>query len=254
MLDARARAKSETCLVEGPHAVAEAIASDWHDVTDVFVTTNLATRERGLMRSADAAGVRITAVTTDVARSLSDAVTPQGIVAVVRAARRVTLADLVARHPRLAVVLDDVNDPGNAGTIIRTADAVGADAVVMAPTSVDPTNPKCLRAAAGSTFHLPIVIAPTAEAISALAADGATVLAADPRGDVDLDDLATVVGASPRVVWVFGNEARGLSAATLSSAQHRVRIDIAGRAESFNLAAAAAICMYVGSRITRDTT
>ena len=233
--------------MEGPHAVGEAVASRTHDVTDVFVTTALAGRERELMRRIDAAGVRITPVTAEVARSLSDAVTPQGIVAVARSAGQMTVSALVASQPQLVAVLDDVQDPGNAGTIIRTADAIGADAVVMSPTSVDPVNSKCLRASAGSIFHLPVIVAPTAEVLEALAAAGMAVVAADPRGDVDLDELADG-GADHRLAWVFGNEARGLSESTLSSAKHRVRIAISGKAESFNLAAAAAICLYVSSR------
>jgi TrmH family RNA methyltransferase len=206
------------------------------------------------MRSLDAAGTRITPVTADVARALSDAVSPQGIVAVVATPDACTLADLVAMQPRLVVVLDDVQDPGNAGTIIRTADAVGADAVVMTPTSVDPANAKCLRASAGSIFHMPVVSAPTAAAIDALSQGGVSVLATDPRGDVELDELESSGGLDGPVAWVFGNEARGLPGEVLSTTKHRVRISITGKAESYNLAAAAAICLYASSRSARRTT
>ena len=203
------------------------------------------------MRSLDAAGVRITQVTADVVRALSDSVTPQGIVAVVATPRACSLADLVAMQPRLIAVLDDVQDPGNAGTIIRTADAVGADAVVMTPTAVDPANPKCLRASAGSIFHLPVVIAPVVDTIDTLTQGGVTVLATDPRGDVELDELELSGGLAGPMAWVFGNEARGLSSDVLSAAKHRVRINISGKAESYNLAAAAAICLYASSRSAR---
>jgi TrmH family RNA methyltransferase len=220
-------------------------------LNDVFVTTTFAARERELMRALDAAGVRITPITADVARSLSDAVTPQGIVAVVATPQRATLSDVIGRQPRLVAVLDDVQDPGNAGTIIRTADAVGADAIVLTPTSVDPANAKCVRASAGSIFHLPIVVAPTTDAIEALTQAGVAVMATDPRGDVDLDELEIRGGLRGPVAWVFGNEARGLPEEVLMAAKHRVRISISGRAESFNLAAAATICLYASSRATR---
>jgi TrmH family RNA methyltransferase len=160
----------------------------------------------------------------------------------------VPLVDALAGGARLAALLWEIRDPGNAGTVLRTADAAGADAVVFSTGSVDPYNGKCVRSSAGSLFHVPIVReADPLEAIAAWRSLGCTVLAADGGGDVDLYDLLPAAGgdgvlAGP-VAWVFGNEARGLDPAIAAAADARVSIPHAGRAESLNLAAAAAVCL-----------
>jgi len=190
-------------------------------------------------------GTRVTLVTDRVADTLSDTVTPQGVVAVVRG-DDIGLADVLARAPRLLAVLVDVADPGNAGTVIRTADAVGADAVVLAGGSVDPHNPKCVRASAGSLFHLPVARGEDTAAIAAqLRAAGVRTLATtlDVAADA-LDSPAVQRLLDGSVAWLFGNEAHGLPDAVMALADARVRIPIRGSAESLNLAAAAAICLY----------
>jgi RNA methyltransferase, TrmH family len=183
-----------------------------------------------------------------VARTLGDTETPQGIVAVVEQPRH-RLDDVLRSHPRLVVMMSGVADPGNAGTVIRTADAAAADAVLLTKGSTDPYAGKCVRATAGSLFHLPVVtglsVAPT---IRALRDGGLTVLATTVDGD-PIDELDEVL-AGP-VAWLFGNEAHGLDADAISSADRAVRIPIHGRAESLNLAAAAAICLYASARAQR---
>lgn len=178
--------------------------------------------------------------------SLSDSVSPAGVVAVCRFLDR-PVADLVATEPALLAVLADVRDPGNAGTVIRTADAAGAGGVVLAGSAVDLHNPKTIRASVGSAFHLPIAVAPDAAAAVRAAQDaGLVVLAADGAGEVDLyaaDDLLRRPTA-----WLFGNEAWGLPAELAALADHRVRIPIHGRAESLNLSTAAALCLYASAR------
>jgi TrmH family RNA methyltransferase len=147
----------------------------------------------------------------------------------------------------LVAVCADVRDPGNAGTIIRTADALGADAVVLAGHSVDPYNPKSVRASVGSLFHLPVALEPDpAAAVVAAQEAGLVVLAADGDGELSLADTAEIV-AGP-TAWLFGNEAWGLPAELAALADHRVRIPIHGRAESLNLATAAAICLHESAR------
>jgi TrmH family RNA methyltransferase len=181
--------------------------------------------------------------------SLSDSVTPAGIVAVCRHLD-VPLGEALSGTPRLVAVCADVRDPGNAGTVLRTADAAGADAVVLAGSSVDAYNPKTVRATVGSLFHLPVALAPDPGAVVAAVRDaGLQVLAADGGGEVDLfaaDDLL----ARP-TAWLLGNEAHGLPADLAASADHRVRIPIHGRAESLNLATAAAVCLYASARAQR---
>jgi TrmH family RNA methyltransferase len=181
------------------------------------------------------------------AAALSETVTPQGLVAVCETPVT-SLADVVARGPRLLVVLVEPNDPGNLGTIVRTADAAGADAVVL-DGGVDPYNGKAVRASAGSLFHLPVVEAAAADVLAATS--GFTSLATTGAGTVDLDvllDDGTLVGPT---VWIFGNEAHGLPASVVDGADHAVRLPIYGRAESLNLAAAAAVCLYASARAQR---
>jgi TrmH family RNA methyltransferase len=180
--------------------------------------------------------------------SLSDAVTPAGVVAVCRAVD-VPPAPALA-GARLVVICADVRDPGNAGTVIRCADAAGADAVVLAGHSVDPYNPKTVRATVGSLFHLPLAVEPDpAAAVAAARAAGLGVLAADGAGEVDLD-AADELLAGP-TAWLFGNEAWGLPDELAALADHRVRIPIHGRAESLNLSTAAAVCLYASARVQR---
>ena len=181
-------------------------------------------------------------VTEKAAAGLSETVTPQGLVAVC-ALRDVPADDVVARPPRLSVALAELADPGNAGTVLRTADACGAGAVVFGAGSADPYGGKAVRASAGSVFHGDVVRnAPLETLLPALRTAGVTVLAADGGGEAGLDELTTELGGP--VLWLFGNEARGVPAALAELADARVHIPMRGRAESLNLAAAAAICLY----------
>lgn len=225
-------------LAEGRQAVAEALG-DPSGVREVFATEAAAAAHRDLLASAP---VPVRLVTGKAAAGLSETVTPQGLVAVC-ALRDVPAESLTAEPPRLAVALSELADPGNAGTILRTADACGAGAVVFGAGSADPYGGKAVRASAGSLFHLDVVRgAPLESLLPALRAAGVTVLAADGGGEASLDGLTTEL-AGP-VLWLFGNEARGVPTELAGLADHRVRIPMRGRAESLNLAAAAAICLY----------
>jgi len=146
-------------------------------------------------------------------------------------------------------VLADVRDPGNAGTILRTADAAGAAAVVFAGESVDPYNGKCVRASAGSLFHVAVVREPDPlAAVGALRSAGLQVLATTGYGDTDLFALDAAGELGRPTAWLFGSEAHGLPAHLLDAADARVRVPIHGRAESLNLAAAAAVCLYSSAK------
>ena len=145
-----------------------------------------------------------------------------------------------------------MRDPGNAGTVIRCADAAGADAVVLAGHSVDAYNPKTVRATVGSLFNLPLAVAPDpGRAVRDLQAAGLAVLAADGKGELDLDDAADAGLLARPTAWLFGNEAWGLPEELAALADHRVRIPIHGRAASLNLSTAAAICLYASARAQR---
>lgn len=211
-------------------------------LVELFVTAEAADRHPDLAAHATAT------VAPEVIAALSDTVTPQGLVGVAETLD-VPLGAVLEARPRLVAVLAYARDPGNAGTILRTADAAGADAVVFPDDSVDPYNPKCVRASAGSLFHLPVVAGGAVEdVLGGLRAAGLRVLATTADAGTPLDD-ADLRGPT---AWVFGNEAWGLPDHVVAQADERVRVPIHGRAESLNLAIAAAVCLYASARGQRE--
>jgi TrmH family RNA methyltransferase len=216
-------------------------------VVEVFATLEAARQHPDLVAAAPA----WVPVDDRALASLSDSVSPAGVVAVCRLLDR-PLVELLERPPALLAICADVRDPGNAGTVIRTADAAGAGGVVLAGSSVDLHNPKTVRASVGSVFHLPVALSPDpAAAVRALQDAGLVVLAADGAGEVDLYDAGPVL-AGP-TAWLFGNEAWGLPAELADLADHRVAIPIHGRAESLNLSTAAALCLYASAQAQRSS-
>jgi RNA methyltransferase, TrmH family len=220
-------------------------------VREVFACPSAAEAHPDLASSAEQAGAAWQVTDDAGLAALSETVTPQGVVAVCRFLDQ-PLAGLLDAAPRLLACGVDVRDPGNAGTLIRCADAAGAAGVVLAGTSVDPYNGKAVRASAGSLFHLPLALDPgTTDVVTAMRESGLTVLAADGAGEVDLDDATDTGLLAGPTAWLFGNEAHGLPAEVAELADHRVRIPIHGRAESLNLATAAAVCLYASARAHR---
>ncbi len=231
-------------VVEGPQAVREALAAG--GLLELFYEPG---RHDDLVETAIAAGVEVVEVTAKVLEAMADTRSPQGLLGVAPLLD-VPLSTLPAA--RLVTVLDQVNDPGNAGTVIRTSDAAGADAVILTEGSVDPHNSKCVRATAGSLWHLPVVVdAPLEQAVARAHELGLSVLATSGAGDTGLDDLERSGELAAPTAWLFGAEAAGLSAASLALADRVVRVPIHGRAESLNLAAAAAVCLYASARAQR---
>jgi len=229
------RRRAGRFLAEGPNLV-EA-ASRRGLLRDVFVTEAAAQRHAPLLA---ALHCPVHLITERAAKALSDTVTPSGLVAVcdMPATR---LEDVLAGSPLLIAVAVEIGEPGNAGTVIRIADAMGAAAVVLGGHSVDPYNGKCLRASAGSMFSIPVVTAPDADAaVAALRAAGMQVLATTVDGETRLDEAPL---GTP-TAWLLGPESHGLPADIAAAADHRVRIPMSGGAESLNVAAAAAICLY----------
>jgi TrmH family RNA methyltransferase len=262
-----ARERTGRFVAEGPQAVREAVLAHGRSgdvVAALYVTPEAADRYADELELARAAGLRPVPVTGEVLAAMTDTVTPQGLVAVCATVDRPlddVLDDLAARGgPQLVAVLAHVRDPGNAGTVLRAADAAGADAVLLTEASVDVHNPKCVRSTAGSLFHLPVVQGvPVADAVAALRARGLVVLAADGAGDHDLDDLLDDVqpGADGApllarpTAWLLGNEAWGLPEEHRALADAVVRVPLYGRAESLNLATAATVCLYASARAHR---
>ncbi|PYY40659.1 RNA methyltransferase [Curtobacterium sp. MCLR17_043] len=251
------RAETGLFLLEGPQAVREALEYAPELLRELYVTPTAAARY-GL----DDAPVDTWFVTEQVLDAMADTVTPQGVVAVcqqfptsvkdVFPDRASAAADREARDasdeqaalPGLVAILEEVRDPGNAGTIIRAADAAGADAVVLTGRSVDPYNPKVVRSTTGSLFHVPVSVGVTlADTIERAKALGYTVLAADVSGD-DLPVVRAEGMLDGPTAWVFGNEARGLTADDLALVDRAVKVPIYGQAESMNLATAASVCLY----------
>jgi TrmH family RNA methyltransferase len=241
------RQRDRAFLAEGPQAVAEAFHCG-AQVTDLFVTVPARTRHRDLVAAIAAAGIPVHVVSGEVMDELAQTVTPQGLLAVCGFVD-VPLAEVARAAPALVALLANVRDPGNAGTVLRTADAAGAHAVVFADASVDPYNGKCVRASAGSLFHLPVVAGTRLEeAVVTLREAGLRIVAADGRAGRSLDDPEVQARLAGPTAWMFGNEAWGLPPELVALADEPVAVPIYGRAESLNLAAAAAVCLYASAR------
>lgn len=246
-----ARLESGLFLLEGPQAVAEALAFTPELVLELFVTPTALERNPQLAQAINDAELDVEFVTEAVLDSMADTVTPQGFVAVARQFPT-AVKDIFASGPTLVAVLEEVRDPGNAGTIIRTADAAGADAVIFTGRTVDLYNPKVVRASTGSIFHIPVAVsAELADVRSRARAAGLQLLAADITGDDVLSVRAQGVLAEP-TAWVFGNEAHGLPEDKLALADRAVSVPIYGRAESLNLATAASVCLYESAFAQRE--
>jgi RNA methyltransferase, TrmH family len=245
------RQRERAFLAEGPQAVAEAFHCGAR-LTDLFVTVPARTRHHDLVAAIAAAGIPVHVVSGEVMDELAQTVTPQGLLAVCGFVD-VPLAEVAERaKPVLVALLANVRDPGNAGTVLRTADAAGAQAVVFADASVDPYNGKCVRASAGSLFHLPVVAGARLEdAVVTLREAGLRIVAADGRAGRSLDDPEVQARLTGPTAWMFGNEAWGLPPELVALADEPVAVPIYGRAESLNLAAAAAVCLYASARAHR---
>ncbi|HEX6470614.1 MAG TPA: RNA methyltransferase [Streptosporangiaceae bacterium] len=244
------RHRDRRFLAEGPQAVREAL--DLPGVlVELFTTAEAETRHADLVARAEAAGVPVLRVSGEIMAELAQTVTPQGLLAVC-AFIDIGLGKALAPAPPLVTVLARVRDPGNAGTVLRTADAAGSQLVVFTDASVDPYNGKCVRASAGSLFHVPIVTGSRfTPLIDALKAAGLTVIAADGTAERSLDAAIDEGLLARPTAWVFGNEAWGLPHEILGAVDEVIRVPIHGRAESLNLATAAAVCLYSSARVQR---
>ena len=242
---AAARRKQGRFLAEGANSVEAALATGV--AVEVFVTEEARTRFAGLCREAVRRSVPISSVTERAARSLADTVTPTGLVAVCRpVVRRPPIGDLPP--PRLVAVGQGLSEPGNVGTLIRVADALGVDQVWFTTGSADPENPKAVRASAGSLFHIPVICGVSEDELpSRIRAAGLQSLAATADGEIDVEHAEELL-ARPSA-WIFGNEAHGIPQPIRDACDARVRIPIRGRAESLNIVTAASICLHTSTRL-----
>ena len=269
------RLKRRQFLAEGPQAVREALrahreclaAGGTPVVEALYATIECLKKHPDLFESASAPGARLQVRIASelVLAAMTDTVSPQGVLAVCNFVD-VPLEEVFAAKPKLIAMLVQVRDPGNAGTVLRAADAAGADAVIFSHSSVDIYNPKAVRSTAGSLFHLPVVLgADLAEVVAAAKAAGVGTLAADGYGQLNLDLLQdesaarsfdqqipdSVYSLEEPTLWLFGNEAQGLAGEEKALADHRVAVPVYGAAESLNLGTAATVCLYASARAQR---
>ncbi|MEP7034723.1 MAG: RNA methyltransferase [Dermatophilaceae bacterium] len=242
------RERESLFMVEGPQAVREVVVHRPEAVKDLYVDAELGDRHAAILEAARTAGASVREVSHEVLAAMCDTLVPQGIVAVCRPVNA-DLDDVLNRRPRLLLILTKVRDPGNAGTVIRSADAAGADAVLVSASSVDLYNPKVVRSTAGSIFHLPIVTdIPIEVLLARVRGAGLALLAADGKGESQLADI----DLSGPHAWVMGNEAWGLESDVQEGCDAVVRLPIYGHAESLNLAMAATICLYASAAVQRE--
>lgn len=257
-------------LVEGPQAVREALkaeAATGSVIVSVYATETFLDNSSEFRDLLHAAQLDAREVTEDVLSAMADTITPQGIIAVARIQEH-SLADLLASKPRLIAVLCRVQDPGNAGTILRAADAAGADAVIFTQGSVDIYNPKTVRSTVGSLFHLPVLGQINfTDLVDAASTQGIQLLAADGYAEHDLDLLQDAAvhrrsgvaveptGPEPDLsapsAWFFGNEGQGLSSEEKAAADFSIAAPLYGVAESLNVSTAATLCLYASARAQR---
>ena len=255
------RSRHGQTLVEGPQAVCELLACAPRLTRDLYITDEAVERHGDVAELASAAGVWTHVLAAQDMRDLSaDA---QGVVAVISTPEAPDL-DSLLREASLIVATLDIADPGNLGTIIRTADAAGADAVVVGKASAELYSPKVMRSAAGSHFHVPCVAGIEASELAARAREaGLQVLTAEGTGEWELPVLvreaaeAKILGAAPsgpdlrrRALWFVGNEARGFAGCDFD-ADARVAVPLYGKAESLNVSTALAVCAYASAMAQR---
>jgi TrmH family RNA methyltransferase len=250
LLRRKDRTESGRFLAEGRQAVSEALGRP-STVIELLVSDEAVARHQDLLNQAVRAGVPVVRASVRDVAQLSDTVSPQGLVAVCLMVD-VPLADALAGSPRLVVLCDQVRDPGNLGTVIRCADAFGADAVLISTDSVDLYNPKTVRASTGSLFHLPVSVGvELADAVELARDRGLQVFGADGGGQAQLDDLGFSGELAQPTLWVMGNEAWGLAEGHVELLDRLIAVPIFGRAESLNLSTAAAVFLYASATAQR---
>ena len=251
LLRRKERRRARRFIAEGRQATTEALRQPG-TVTELIVADDSVVRHLDLLEIASNAGIRIAVAPLPAVAELADTVTPQGVIAVCHMID-VPLHQALAGTPRLVVLCDQVRDPGNLGTVIRCADAFGADAVLVSRDSVDVYNAKTVRATTGSLFHLPLATeVDLAEAVTLARNFGLQVFGADAGGSHTIIDLAQSGQLAQPTLWVLGNEAWGLPPQHVRLLDRLVALPIYGRAESLNLSTAAAVLLYASATAQRS--
>ena len=245
-----ARRESGTFLAEGPQSVREAIV--WGHVRGEIVAIYATQEALAKFDFLASSSVDVTIVVEEILNAMADTATPQGVIAICRLPEETLESVLNPPDSRLLAILANVRDPGNLGTVIRSADAAGADGVIISVESVDPWSPKAVRSSAGSLWHLPVIAESELEStVAEVSARGFQIFAADANASVDLDGLEAAGKLAGPTAWLFGNESNGLTDQVRDLADVVVSIPIFGEAESLNLSMAATLALYSSARAQR---
>jgi TrmH family RNA methyltransferase len=222
-------------LAEGYHVVEELLKSDW-EIESLITSNNEMSEKLGSLGET----LKPKLVRPGVIDKIADAKTPQEILAIVKIPQ---IQTDISIHNRI-VIADGIKDPGNMGTLIRTAHAFGFDAVLTTSKSVDIFNPKVVRATQGAMFGLRLFYDVKTDIILNRLRSSHTFYALDPRGDTDIDDIES----DDRYILMVGSEIEGVSESLLNQADYKIRISHAGPVDSLNAAIAAGIAMYCFSK------
>ena len=245
------RRKAGLFVVEGPQAVRSALNAGV-PIRDLIVGEDAAGVFADVIAQADSRGITVTWATPPVLAAMAETNQPQGLIAVCPLLPEGSI-DVVMAADGPVLLLDGVSDPGNVGTIIRTADAAGAAGVALTPGSADVHSGKVVRSTAGSLFHLPVLSGVDAADVAASARrHGRTVVVATGDGPTDLFAAVDSGLLGPRTCWIIGSEAHGVSAEAREVADEAVSIPMLGRAESLNAAVAAAVVLFVTAHAARE--
>jgi len=235
-------------FIEGTRFFNEALAAE-REIINIFLseTFSKSTAAAEIKEDVRLKNTLIYVVTDEIFKSLSDTENPQGILAVLETFQNKD--NDILKNAEFIIVLDSLQDPGNVGTIIRTADAAGVDALILSKNCADIFNPKVLRSTMGSVFHVPILQSENiTEIIKMLKLSGVKIFASHLGGKKDFykQDL------SGRVAFVIGNEANGLKDEIIEMADEIIRIPMPGKTESLNASVAASVIMYERVRQTTN--
>lgn len=234
----KSRRDADAFVIEGVRMISE-IPSDM--IVEAFMTQAFYEKYRG---AAFLAGIKYELVSEQVFAKMSDTVTPQGIIAIVKM-RHYTLQDILSDGKSLYLMLEDIQDPGNLGTLIRTAEAAGVKGVIMSKGTVDIYNPKVTRSTMGAIMRVPFVYVPDiTETIRDMKKDGIKVYAAALGDDTEYTDVKYDGGTAV----LIGNEGNGLSRLAIGSSSRTIKIPMSGEIESLNAAVSAAIILYEARR------
>ncbi|WP_411345261.1 TrmH family RNA methyltransferase [Paenibacillus sp. WLX1005] len=243
LLEKKHRDKQEKFIIEGIHLVSEALRSDWDIQYIVYDTDKGIPAELREDISTYSGGAQYVAVSQAVLEKCTDTKTPQPVFAIVYK-RNALLSTLLTDEQGIVMVLDGVQDPGNVGTIIRSADASGAKGIVLGKGCADLYNPKTIRSTMGSLFHLPVLESDLTEVLPAARKQGARLISTSLQGSTSCYEYDFHSGA-----WiVIGNEGKGISEQTAALVEEHVLIPMQGQAESLNAAMASTVLLFEAMR------